>query len=153
MHILNYRFMPHIIHPLKTSVIFTQTKNHAVSHTIIDATANEREKVMSLQLNEQKRRVASTYNLAAGGYDKEPLRFFPLCAQRLVELVDLRAGQHVLDVATGTGVAAMAAPDMWVQKAGWWAWILLQICWNRDAGRSPSGSWAILSCKREMASI
>ena len=37
------------------------------------------------------------------------MRFFSLCANRLVELTDLRPGQRVLDVATGTGAAAIAA--------------------------------------------
>ena len=64
---------------------------------------------MSHELSEHKQRVAATYNLASEGYDKHAVRFFPLCANRLVELIKLQPGQHVLDVATGTGVAAMAA--------------------------------------------
>jgi len=64
---------------------------------------------MSSELGEHKRRVAATYNLASAGYDQEAVRFFPLCANRLVELIGLQPGQHVLDVATGTGAAAIAA--------------------------------------------
>ena len=64
---------------------------------------------MSFELSEQKRRLAATYNLASAGYDQEAVRFFPLCANRLVELIGLQPGQCVLDVATGTGVAAIAA--------------------------------------------
>jgi arsenite methyltransferase len=64
---------------------------------------------MSFELSEHKQRVAATYNLASAGYDKNAVRFFPLCANRLVELIDLKPGQRVLDVATGTGVAAIAA--------------------------------------------
>jgi arsenite methyltransferase len=60
-------------------------------------------------LSEHKRRVAATYNLASAGYDQEAVRFFPLCSNRLVELIGLQPGQHILDVATGTGVAAIAA--------------------------------------------
>lgn len=64
---------------------------------------------MSFEFSEHKRRVAATYNLAAVGYDQEVVRFFPLCANRLVELINLQPGQRVLDVATGTGAAAIAA--------------------------------------------
>jgi ubiquinone/menaquinone biosynthesis C-methylase UbiE len=64
---------------------------------------------MSSELSEHKGRVAATYNLASAGYDQEAVRFFPLCAHRLVELIDLHPGQRVLDVATGTGAAAIAA--------------------------------------------
>jgi arsenite methyltransferase len=56
-----------------------------------------------------KQQVARTYNLAAPGYDKPALRFFPSCARRLVEVAGLKPGQKVLDVATGTGAAALAA--------------------------------------------
>jgi len=63
---------------------------------------------MSFELGEHKRRVAATYNLASAGYDQEAARFFPLCANRLVELIGLQPGQHLLDVATGTGAAAIA---------------------------------------------
>jgi arsenite methyltransferase len=64
---------------------------------------------MSFEMSEHKRRVAATYNLAAAGYGQEAGRFFPLCATRLVELIGLHPGQRVLDVATGTGAAAIAA--------------------------------------------
>jgi ubiquinone/menaquinone biosynthesis C-methylase UbiE len=64
---------------------------------------------MSSELSEHKRRVAVTYNLASAGYDQEAVRFFPFCADRLVELINLQPGQRVLDVATGTGAAAIAA--------------------------------------------
>ena len=61
------------------------------------------------ELSEHKRRVASVYNLASSGYDRSPLRFFRLVASRLVELADVQRGQQILDVATGTGAAALAA--------------------------------------------
>ena len=60
-------------------------------------------------MSEHKSRVAATYNLASSGYDQEAVRFFSLCASRLVELVSLQPGQRMLDVATGTGAAAIAA--------------------------------------------
>ena len=61
------------------------------------------------ELSDHKRRVASVYNLASWGYDRSPLRFFRLVASRLVDLADVQRGQRVLDVATGTGAAALAA--------------------------------------------
>jgi len=62
-----------------------------------------------LQFSEHKRRVAEVYNLAAPGYDKPAVRFFPRVADQLVNFARLTPGQTVLDVATGTGVAALAA--------------------------------------------
>ncbi len=61
------------------------------------------------ELTEHKRRVAGVYNLASSGYDRSPLRFFRLVASRLVELADVQRGHQILDVATGTGAAALAA--------------------------------------------
>jgi ubiquinone/menaquinone biosynthesis C-methylase UbiE len=65
-------------------------------------------------LTQHKQQVARIYNMAAAGYDSHALRFFPSCARRLVELAGLSAGQKILDVATGTGAAALIA----AQKAG-----------------------------------
>jgi hypothetical protein len=39
----------------------------------------------NFELNEHKQKVATVYNLAADGYDKPALRFFPLVAERLVD--------------------------------------------------------------------
>ena len=63
----------------------------------------------NLDLSRHKQNVARAYNLASPGYDKPALRFFPLVAQRLVELAHIREGHNVLDAGTGTGVAAFAA--------------------------------------------
>src|SRR5262245_37124023 len=65
--------------------------------------------IQNLELSEHKQKVARVYNLAAVGYDKPALQFFPRTAGRLVELAHLREGHQVLDVGTGTGVAAFAA--------------------------------------------
>ena len=56
---------------------------------------------------EEKRQLETSYKLVSAGYDKQ--RYVRLCANRLVELVGLRGGEKVLDVATGTGWAALAA--------------------------------------------
>ncbi|MDH3309801.1 MAG: class I SAM-dependent methyltransferase [Gammaproteobacteria bacterium] len=54
-------------------------------------------------------RVISVFNLVAAGYDDPALRFFPFCADRLVGRINPAPGSRVLDVATGTGVVALAA--------------------------------------------
>jgi ubiquinone/menaquinone biosynthesis C-methylase UbiE len=57
--------------------------------------------------DDQKRRVVADFNAMAETYDT--LRFVQLCAHRLVERAALLPGTQVLDVATGTGWAALAA--------------------------------------------
>jgi ubiquinone/menaquinone biosynthesis C-methylase UbiE len=53
--------------------------------------------------------VRSTFDLASSGYDRSPLEFFRDGAVRLVEFALVRRGDDVLDVATGTEWAAVAA--------------------------------------------
>lgn len=60
-----------------------------------------------LDPEKQKQKIAETFNLVAEGYDS--LRFVRHTADRLVELAELQPGEHVLDVATGTGHVALAA--------------------------------------------
>jgi len=67
--------------------------------------------IRNLELSEYKQKVARVYNLAAAGYDRPALRFFPIVAERLVELARIRAGENVLDAGTGTGMAAFAAAE------------------------------------------
>jgi len=67
--------------------------------------------IRNLELSEHKQKVARVYNLAAAGYDRPALRFFPVIAERLVELARIRAGENVLDAGTGTGMAALAAAE------------------------------------------
>jgi arsenite methyltransferase len=57
--------------------------------------------------DDQNRRVVANFNALAETYDM--LRFVQICARRLVDLAALPPGAQVLDVATGTGWAAMAA--------------------------------------------
>ncbi len=57
--------------------------------------------------SDPKSRVAATFDLVAHGYDKLPAH--RRCANRLVRFAELRSGMTVLDVATGTGSAALAA--------------------------------------------
>jgi len=73
--------------------------------------------LQNLELSEHKQKVAKVYNLASQGYDKPALRFFPLVAERLVELARLSEGNNVLDVGSGTGVATFAAAEK-IGRAG-----------------------------------
>jgi ubiquinone/menaquinone biosynthesis C-methylase UbiE len=60
--------------------------------------------------DEQKRRVMENFNAMAANYDS--LGFTQRCAKRLLELADLKVGETVLDVATGTGLVATVAAQM-----------------------------------------
>ena len=51
--------------------------------------------------------LQDTFNTVAGDYDHPALRFFPTSARHLARLLNLRGDEHVLDVATGTGHAAL----------------------------------------------
>src|SRR5215468_2605009 len=57
--------------------------------------------------DDQHGRIVADCNATAETYDA--LRFVQVCARRLVELAALPPGAHVLDIATGTGWAAIAA--------------------------------------------
>ena len=59
--------------------------------------------------HDPRERVISVFNLVAAGYDRPELRFFPFCADRLIARLNPLPGTKLLDVATGTGVVALAA--------------------------------------------
>lgn len=63
-----------------------------------------------------KRQVAEFFNDRAN-YDRES-DFHPRLAQRLIEFADLQPGQKVLDIATGTGLVAIAVAQL-VAPTGW----------------------------------
>jgi ubiquinone/menaquinone biosynthesis C-methylase UbiE len=52
--------------------------------------------------------LKETFNTVSEGYDGKALRFFPKSAEHLANLLALRGDEQVLDVATGTGHAALA---------------------------------------------
>jgi ubiquinone/menaquinone biosynthesis C-methylase UbiE len=54
-------------------------------------------------------RVVPVFDLVAAGYDDAALRFFPFCADRLIARLNPAPGTKLLDIATGTGVVALAA--------------------------------------------
>jgi ubiquinone/menaquinone biosynthesis C-methylase UbiE len=61
-------------------------------------------------MDEQQRKtmLKETFNTVSGGYDNKALRFFPESARHLAASLVLKGNEQVLDVATGTGHAALA---------------------------------------------
>ena len=51
--------------------------------------------------------LQDTFNTVSPDYDSQVLRFFPASARHLADLLQLRGDERVLDVATGTGHAAL----------------------------------------------
>lgn len=58
---------------------------------------------------DEKQAVTQVFNLVAKLYDNPSLRFFPVCADKIVDYAKIKRGQKVLDIATGTGMVAIAA--------------------------------------------
>lgn len=58
---------------------------------------------------DEKQAITSVFNLVAKKYDNPSLRFFPACADKLVKLANITSNLKVLDIATGTGMVAIAA--------------------------------------------
>ena len=71
-----------------------------------------------MQLDAHKSAVAKAYGLAASGYNKPALKFFSQGAEALVDFAGLARGQKILDVATGTGHAALYAGRKMFQTCG-----------------------------------
>jgi len=66
-------------------------------------------------MNKAEQQIAETievFDQVAAGYDNPSLRFFPFCGDRISMHLQLKRGQKVLDVATGTGAALVAAAQM-----------------------------------------
>ncbi|MHB8550587.1 MAG: class I SAM-dependent methyltransferase [Acidiferrobacterales bacterium] len=57
-------------------------------------------------------RISAVFNRTAAVYDREPLRFFAFAADRLIAHAGIRTGYKLLDAATGTGAAAIAAAQI-----------------------------------------
>ncbi|MCW8900310.1 MAG: class I SAM-dependent methyltransferase [Gammaproteobacteria bacterium] len=58
---------------------------------------------------DEKKAITHVFNLVSKLYDNPSLRFFPFCAEKMVAYAKIKPGQKVLDVATGTGMVAIAA--------------------------------------------
>ena len=61
---------------------------------------------------EKKQMIRNAFNTVAKGYDNPALPFFPATAQKLLKLLALEPGSHVLDVCTGTGAVAIPAAEI-----------------------------------------
>lgn len=63
-----------------------------------------------LKLNDYQQQVADYYSRRSSNYDEGD--WHPRIARRLVEYAQLRPGQQVLDIATGTGMVAIEAAQI-----------------------------------------
>ena len=58
---------------------------------------------------EYKFMIRQSFDDASSGYDTTAMRFFDDSAEHLVGCLPITGGEHILDVATGTGKIALAA--------------------------------------------
>lgn len=64
-------------------------------------------KIEPMNEQEKKKKIQDAFNTVAHGYDNPALRFFPKSAKHLPGYLNLRGNEHILDIATGTGHAAI----------------------------------------------
>ena len=65
-----------------------------------------------MEQEKRKQQIRATFNAVADGYDTPALRFFAENPRHLAKYLELRGDEHLLDVATGTGNAALALAAM-----------------------------------------
>lgn len=59
--------------------------------------------------DEHKQKVMASFDMASEGYDCPSLRFFVESASWMIDHLELKGDENLLDIATGTGNAAIAA--------------------------------------------
>ena len=64
---------------------------------------------------DRKKMIQQGFDTVASGYDHPDLSFFPETAKRLIERLQLKPTEHLLDVCTGTGVVALNAAQKLVK--------------------------------------
>ena len=62
-----------------------------------------------MNIDEQKQKVMASFDMASDGYDCPSLRFFAQSASWLINTMQLKGNENLLDIATGTGHVAIAA--------------------------------------------
>ncbi len=65
--------------------------------------------------NDRKAMIQKGFDTVAAGYDHPSLSFFPETAKRLVDHLQLKPTDNLLDVCTGTGVVALTAAQKLMQ--------------------------------------
>ena len=56
---------------------------------------------------QRKQHIKNTFNTVSEGYDNQALRFFVNSSKQLPKIFNFKGNEQVLDVATGTGIAAL----------------------------------------------
>ena len=60
-----------------------------------------------MDIKDRKTLLKNTFDTISEGYDNHALRFFSESAKHLVSYLNLEGDEHVLDVATGTGIVVL----------------------------------------------
>jgi ubiquinone/menaquinone biosynthesis C-methylase UbiE len=94
---------------------------------------------------ELKEKLRETFNTIAEGYDKPALRFFTESAKRLLGYLKLMGDEHVLDVGTVTGHAAIAIAGL-CSRVGLRESIFPIPCSRMQGRRSRIGAYAMSAC-------
>lgn len=80
---------------------------------------------------QRKAQIQQTFNIVAEGYGTTGMEFFHNAAARLPDIFTLQGDEHLLDVATGTGIA-VAALALRYPLAKLPVSIYLKACWPRQ---------------------
>lgn len=69
----------------------------------------DRYNIQELFMEEYKKKIEETFSSVSEDYDNRNLRFFKTSALRMIELLDLKGNENILDVAAGTGNVSIEA--------------------------------------------
>lgn len=71
----------------------------------------QEEREVPMQNADRKKMIQQGFDTVAAGYDHPSLCFFPETAKRLIDHLQLKASDKLLDVCTGTGCVALSAAE------------------------------------------